>query len=119
MLILVFDALIDAQVAIKKIWVETVRDAVTDGLPVRNGGELVTDLTGWTDNQIAALMICGKLETEIEMLDGLTLRYDLIEKSISVEKWFFQKCAEKYLPFLTNYEILELPADWVPPAPEG
>ncbi len=117
MQILSFNTEIDAQIAVKKIWVETVRDALTESLPVWDGEQFVTDVSGYSEDQIAALTVCGKVEADVQVIDGLTYRYDLIEKSVISDNWFFQKCGDKYLSFISDYTIMELPASWVPPDP--
>jgi hypothetical protein len=111
--ILVFDSEAQAIAAAKKIYAEKVKDALAEGKAIRNGGGIfITDLTGWTDEQIAELKICGTKAGEVVFENGLTTQYATVEKSLIAEKWYFPLCDAKYLEFISDYEIMELPDDW-------
>jgi len=111
--IIVFDSESAAIAAVRKIYVEKVKDALLEGKTIRNGGgTVITDLTGWTDEEIVGLKICGIKKGTVIFEQGLTTEYATVNKSLIEEKWYFPLCDEKYLEFISDYEIMELPDDW-------
>ena len=110
--IIVFDSESAALAAVRKIYVEKVRDALADGKSIRNGGDFVTDLTGWMDDEIVELKICGHQAGEVVFNHGLTEDYAQVQKSPISEQWFFPLCDDKYLEFISDHTIMELPEDW-------
>ena len=114
----------DAQTLETAAWVASVKKAVHNGGTAKNAeGGLITDLTGYTDEQIATFKIAGKLEGLI-IVNGDTIRFAVVNQAYEQEppKWYLfaykmqELEAAGYLS-LVGYPISDLPDDWLPPSP--
>jgi len=112
MSIIVYSTEEGARNAVKKIFVEKVRDALDADIAIRNGNGFVTDISGWTDDEISVLKICGKRKDMVEFDKGLTTEYASIQKSEVSEHWFFPVPEAEYLQYITGYTIIDMPENW-------
>ena len=106
-----------AQLATKAGWIDIVKDTVLIGEKVVRDvdGNTYTDLSGYSDDFIATLEICGKKQGETVFSEGLSKLLSQIVKAWGVEDWYFSKPNDKYMTHMMGYTIMELPPDWIPP----
>lgn len=117
MIVLAFDLEASAVFAVKKIWVNMIRNAVEEGKIVRNGGHIYTDLSGLSEDFIATLKVCGERKEELSWVDGWTVRFYWIQKAYQIEKWWVAKPDDKFLIDVVGYTEQELPPEWIKPTP--
>ena len=114
---LVFDSLEKARINAKRCWVSIVKNTISKNIEtVRDvEGDIYENLSGYSDDFIANLEICGRRKGKVEFDQNLTLLYSSIDKAHEEEKWYFRKPQDKYMSGLTDYVVMDLPESWIPP----
>lgn len=117
MIILSFNTINEAQTAAKQIWINIIKDAVSQGETVRNGGIPHVDLSGFDDDYIYTLQICGTINTQTEFNKGLTNKYAQVRKAWNLNKWYIPTAVTQYLVNVIGYTEQSLPDSWHEPLP--
>lgn len=120
--IIAFDSLESAETLEKTAWIGAVKQAVDEGYAAKlENGTLVTDLSGYSDNDVGAMKISGHLDGLITD-NGSTIRFADIEQAYDQNppKWYlFAKSllalqTAGYID-LSGHSVIELPGDWLEP----
>lgn len=100
----------------KEVWIRILKEKVSVQHPAKDiEGNFYTDLTGLSDDFIAALKYCGVLDGQTVIDNGTTIAFSNIFKAYENEKWYIFEPPAQYLSGLTGYIIQDLPDSWIPP----
>ena len=118
MIILAFDTEGAAVIAEEQIWVNIIAFAVDTGCTVIDAAKTIyTDLTGLSENEIAALRICGARECQAVLDCGLTYRFGVVLKAYEHDNWYIPSIDAEFLTGVVDYTQMTLPDSWKPPLP--
>jgi len=104
------------QTAATRAWINLVKEQVPLGkLAKTPQGTFITSLEGLTDQEIAQLKICGKLDGDYVLDNGTTAGFTECLKAYDISLWWFPEPDAKYMVGMVNYEIKPFDPAWIPP----
>ena len=115
-IVLVFTDEATALAARRQIWINVVKDQVAAGVLAKDGeGQFYDNLQGLSDDQIAALRLCGVKEGDFRRDNGTTISYGDATKAYDLQKWYMQKPPVEYLFNVMGYVEENFDPEWIPP----
>lgn len=91
--------------ALKQIWIDIVKDEVTNNkvLAKSETGQFFDDISSLDDFAIGSLKLCGHINGKFVFNNGTTTAFGEAQKCYNIEKWHIPKPPEKYMINLVSY----------------
>lgn len=106
----------DIIAAALRAWINFIKEKTPgDFLAKTPQGTFVESVEGLTDQEIAQLVLCGKVDGEYVRDNGTTIAYTEYFKAYEIDLWWFPEPPSPIMAGMINYEIKPYDPAWQPP----